>query len=295
MNILSTTPRYAGTPLTPEGRPAHHLFLLDARPNQRMTWQQAKDWAASVGGELPTPQEQSLLFANCRDALPQERCWSSKQDKEEASYAWYCNFSNGYQSNYLKSYEGSAVAVRRLPLESFNPFDASAPAPATTVATTAPGAFTHTPRPAAAGPVHWHAHNTLYRAIVSLPQALCPRDEPLHERIVFFDGPRKNPGEYLETLLAHAWHTDTIGWCHDGLIYNLQSAAELVEQGLSEDRNARLLETGWGGPEGISYAEAPRTDFFVAPELRKKLYLLQTQVRIPKAWASATKLEGSAA
>lgn len=142
------THRYAGTPLTPEGRPAHHLFLLDARPNQRMTWQQAKDWAASVGGELPTPQEQSLLFANYRDALPQERCWSSKQDKEEASYAWFCYFDDGYQNNCHQSYEGSAVAVRRLPLESFNPFDASAPAPATTVATAAPSVFTHTPRPA---------------------------------------------------------------------------------------------------------------------------------------------------
>ena len=142
------TPRYAGTPLTPEGRPAHHLFLLDARPGQRMTWQQAKDWAASVGGELPTPQEQSLLFANCRDALPREWCWSSKEDEEDASYAWGCYFTTGYQGDTLKSYEGSAVAVRRLPLESFNPFDASTPAPVTTVATAAPGAFTHTPRPA---------------------------------------------------------------------------------------------------------------------------------------------------
>ncbi len=142
------TPRYAGTPLTPEGRPAHHLFLLDARPNQRMTWQQAKDWAASVGGELPTPQEQSLLFANCRDALPQDWCWSSKQDEEDASYARSCYFDDGYQGSRHKSAEGSAVAVRRLPLESFNPFDASSPAPATTVATAAPSAFTHTPRPA---------------------------------------------------------------------------------------------------------------------------------------------------
>ena len=146
--MATPTPRYAGTPLTPEGRPAHHLFLLDARTGQRMTWQQAKDWAASVGGELPTSQEQSLLFANCRDALPREWCWSSKQDEEDASYAWLCNFDDGTQLHYHKSSEGLAVAVRRLPLESFNPFDASNPAPAATGATAAPGTFTHTPRPA---------------------------------------------------------------------------------------------------------------------------------------------------
>lgn len=146
--MVTPTPRYAGTPLTPEGRPAHHLFLLDARPGQRMTWQQAKDWAASVGGELPTPQEQSLLYAKCRDALPLEWCWSSEQDEEDTSCAWRCNFSNGHQYGTRKRHEGSAVAVRRLPLESFNPFDASAPAPAATGATAAPGTFTHTPRPA---------------------------------------------------------------------------------------------------------------------------------------------------
>ena len=73
----------------------------------------------------------------------------------------------------------------------------------------------------------------------------------------------------------------------------LQGFVALLES--NPELRARLLETGWGGPEGISYAEAPRTDFFVAPELRKKLYLLQTQVLIRKAWASATKLEGSAA
>ena len=145
---LTNGERYAGTPLTPEGRPAHHLFLLDARPGQRMTWQQAKDWAASVGGELPTPQEQSLLYANCRDALPRDWRWSNKQDEEDTSYAWYCSFINGLQSINHKSYGGSAVAVRRLPLESFNPFDASALAPANEGTTAAPGAFTHTPRPA---------------------------------------------------------------------------------------------------------------------------------------------------
>ena len=60
--------------------------------------------------------------------------------------------------------------------------------------------------------------NTLYRAIVSLPNGLCERDRPMQERIVFFEGPydfmqRSNAGaaEVLEKLLALAWSADTTG------------------------------------------------------------------------------------
>lgn len=127
--------------------------------------------------------------------------------------------------------------------------------------------------------IHLQARGRLYRAIVSLPPGLCPPGEPLHERIVFFDGPRQNAGEYLETLLAHAWHVDTIGWCEDGAIYNLQSAAELTEEGLSEHLDYRLLETGWGGDAPIHYADPARTDFFVAPQLKRRLLDLQARVQ----------------
>lgn len=113
--------------------------------------------------------------------------------------------------------------------------------------------------------IHHMARGRLYRAIVSLPEAMCPRGEPLHERIVFFDGPRENPHEFLQTLLGHAWHVDTLDWLDNGCIYNLTSAHDLVEEGMSDDLNARLLETSWGGEPRIGYAAAERTDFFVAP------------------------------
>ncbi|BEP93253.1 hypothetical protein GmRootA79_16370 [Acidovorax sp. A79] len=115
--------RHAGTVLDEAGQPQHRLILLAARPDKRMNWQDAKAWATSVGGDLPSPQEQALLFANCRDALPKAWCWSNKTHEQDASYAWCCAFYDGHQDYGHKSYEGSAVAVRRLPLESFSSSD----------------------------------------------------------------------------------------------------------------------------------------------------------------------------
>jgi hypothetical protein len=112
--------RHAGAVLDEAGRPIHHLILLAARPEKALNWEAAKAWAASVGGDLPSPQEQALLFANCRDVLPKAWCWSNKKHEKGASYAWLCNFGYGNQYGTLKSFEGSAVAVRRLILESFS-------------------------------------------------------------------------------------------------------------------------------------------------------------------------------
>lgn len=103
--------RIGGIVLNEAGEYQHHLVLLPAQPESALTWQAAKDWAASVDGELPTPQEQSLLFAHCKDHLPEAWCWSNKE-AADASYAWSCYFVTGYQDFSHKSYEGSAVAVR---------------------------------------------------------------------------------------------------------------------------------------------------------------------------------------
>lgn len=117
--------RIGGIVLNEAGDYQHHLVLLPARTEAALTWQAAKDWAASVGGELPTPQEQSLLFAHCKDHLPNAWCWSNKE-AADTSYGWYCVFDYGHQGNLHKSFEGSAVAVRRLILESFNSFGGTA-------------------------------------------------------------------------------------------------------------------------------------------------------------------------
>ncbi|MBS0427574.1 MAG: DUF1566 domain-containing protein [Proteobacteria bacterium] len=111
--VLQAGEHYAGSTLEPEGMVKHDIVLLAARPDRRMTWQDAMEWAASVGGQLPDRQEQALLFANCKQHLQGEWHWSS-EEHENASAAWHCDFFTGYQSYSRKSYEGCAVAVRRV-------------------------------------------------------------------------------------------------------------------------------------------------------------------------------------
>ena len=106
--------RYAGPVLDAEGRIQHHLVLLPDWPERRLNWQDAKAWAESLGAQLPTRQEQALLYANCKPHLKRTWHWSSEEHEEDASFAWFCDFDSGHQFNYRKSYEGSAVAVRRL-------------------------------------------------------------------------------------------------------------------------------------------------------------------------------------
>ena len=105
---------YAGAVLDTDGEHLHHLVLMAEVPDSKLAWQSAMDWATSVGGALPTHQEQALLSANCKPHLKPEWHWSSETHADNASYAWGCYFHGGYQDGYDKSYEGSAVAVRRV-------------------------------------------------------------------------------------------------------------------------------------------------------------------------------------
>ena len=102
--------------LDDDGQHLHHLVLMAQRPTDDLNWQAAMDWAERIGGALPTRQEQALLYANCKPHLKPEWHWSCETHKDNASYAWGCHFLSGTQSDGIKSYEGSAVAVRRLPI-----------------------------------------------------------------------------------------------------------------------------------------------------------------------------------
>jgi hypothetical protein len=105
--------RYSGLMLDAEGKPSHHLVLLPNKTGD-VTWQGAKDFAAEIGGELPTRREQALLFANLPDQFDKVWHWSGEQSSVLA--AWIQYFYDGSQSNTSKYGEFAVRLVRRLPL-----------------------------------------------------------------------------------------------------------------------------------------------------------------------------------
>lgn len=105
---------YAGILLNESGAPQHHLILLPG-DNNEASWQTQIDWAKSIGGELPTRAEQSLLFANCKQHFQQDWHWSGEEDS--AGGAWYQYFGLGFQYYGRKGNELRARAVRRLIIE----------------------------------------------------------------------------------------------------------------------------------------------------------------------------------
>jgi hypothetical protein len=104
---------YAGIALDAAGAPLHHLVLLSGQATG-VSWDRAVEWAAEVGGELPTRSEQALLYANLKGKFEANWYWSAEQHAADPSYAWVQTFSDGSQGYNRKSYEGRARAVRRL-------------------------------------------------------------------------------------------------------------------------------------------------------------------------------------
>lgn len=113
---LAKGERYAGLILDAKGAPVHHLVLL-AGDAENLTWEEAKAWAAKQGGELPSRAEQSLLFANAKDAFKPRWYWSGEQYAGDADYAWHQDFFYGYQYAYYVSYRYRARAVRRVAIQ----------------------------------------------------------------------------------------------------------------------------------------------------------------------------------
>lgn len=107
---------YAGLVLGQNGEPSYHLFLRPEKPEKTLTWADAMAWAKSIGYELPTRQDQSLLFANCQSEFKKAWYWSCEQSAHNDAYAWVQDLDSGYQSYGHKSDTNRARAVRRVPL-----------------------------------------------------------------------------------------------------------------------------------------------------------------------------------
>ena len=103
---------FAGITTQPDG--THCAVVLLPERGEDLDYPAAVAWAQELGGQLPTRPIAALLFANVKPLLL--RRWHWCLETEGASYAWGCYFNNGDQFNYRKSFEGSAVAVRLIPL-----------------------------------------------------------------------------------------------------------------------------------------------------------------------------------
>ena len=100
------------------GAPDYLLIDLGAEPEKDVTWEEAKAWAASVGGDLPTRREQAVMFGNRADGQYQARWyWSGEQHAAEPAWAWGQFFNSGHQYDYHKDGHYRARAVRRVPFQ----------------------------------------------------------------------------------------------------------------------------------------------------------------------------------
>jgi hypothetical protein len=115
---------YAGVTTGSDGAP-YALILLADKPAKALTWSAARKWAIDLQADLPTRPEAALLFALLKPQFEATWHWTSETHASDSSYAWNQYFTNGSQFHHHKSYAGRARAVRRLPLQSFNPSVAS--------------------------------------------------------------------------------------------------------------------------------------------------------------------------
>ena len=91
-----------------------HVILLPG-DNDDASWQDAMDWAKSIGGDLPNRIEQSMLWANHRKQFEEDWYWSNETHHKNDAYAWCQGFYGGYQDYGHKGSHGCrARAVRRL-------------------------------------------------------------------------------------------------------------------------------------------------------------------------------------
>ena len=101
---------FVGLVTQPDG--THAAIALLPERAARADWQAATDWASGLNAQLPTRQMMAAIRANTQDRPQSGWHWTSEEHEHNASYAWNCDFNHGLQHLTLKSYEGSAVAVR---------------------------------------------------------------------------------------------------------------------------------------------------------------------------------------
>ena len=104
---------YIGAIVSADSSISHHIILLPGEAPE-VDFAAAKTWAASVGGELPSRIEQSMLYALARGQFKRDWYWSGEQHAAGSDSAWCQGFGLGYQDDTSTTNELRARAVRRV-------------------------------------------------------------------------------------------------------------------------------------------------------------------------------------
>jgi hypothetical protein len=110
---LNDGEKWVGLIMSADGHKKEHLILLPGQKDE-VNWQDANEWAASIGGTLPDRVESALLFNSMKDEFEEEAYWTCEEHKGNDSWAWYQGFNGGTQRIHGKDGELRARAVRRL-------------------------------------------------------------------------------------------------------------------------------------------------------------------------------------
>lgn len=109
---LADGEKFVGFILSADGAKKHAIILLPGE-KQDVSWQQAKDWAKSIGGDLPDRVESALLFNTLKSEFSENCYWTN--EAYGSSGAWVQYFSDGdVNCSYVYGYGFRARAVRRL-------------------------------------------------------------------------------------------------------------------------------------------------------------------------------------
>ena len=107
---LAPGERFAGGVLNEDGTLSHYLIKLPGEAVD-VDFSAAREWATQQGGELPTRQEQALLYSNLKAEFSPNWYWSGEE--KDDGFAWCQGFDDGSQDYDGQLNEFRAVAVRR--------------------------------------------------------------------------------------------------------------------------------------------------------------------------------------
>lgn len=110
---LNANEKWLGVVVSANGLKKEHIILLPEDKDE-IKWQDAMQWAESIGGHLPDRVEQALLFKCLKDEFEEEAYWSCEESTSSTEWAWCQKFSTGNQNLTSKRYELRARAVRRV-------------------------------------------------------------------------------------------------------------------------------------------------------------------------------------